>query len=215
MSNRALTTAAKAIAAVGFGVLALPQMADAEVVFTPINTHFSAPNGHFSVDFNNDGIADIKLAASSRMATNTGFESLEAYGLQRGNGIAVKKKYAYAGRGGQELGSSAHFSSLAIMASRHFNTKGSSHNGYWQDVKSRRFLGVKFLINGETHFGWVRFSMASDSGATITGYAYETIPNKPIIAGLGNDGQPVPETLASPAPGSLGDLAAGALRRPR
>jgi hypothetical protein len=49
-----------------------------------------------------------------------------------------------------------------------------------------RRLGVKFEINGKTHFGWARM-IAKVSGvkitATLTGYAYETVPNTTIIAG--------------------------------
>jgi hypothetical protein len=75
------------------------------------------------------------------------------------------------------------------------------------------YLGLKFTIKGKIHFGWARVKV--DTGlqqrpflATLTGYAYETIPNKPIIAGetKGPDVVPVdPNT----APVSLGRLALG------
>ena len=59
--------------------------------------------------------------------------------------------------------------------------------GRWGNDPQNRYLGVKFLINGQTHFGWVRLTVKSDKllsiTATITGYAYETVPNKPIFAG--------------------------------
>jgi hypothetical protein len=42
-------------------------------------------------------------------------------------------------------------------------------------------LGLRFTIVGETHYGWARLSTVS--GIFLNGYAYETIPNKPIIAG--------------------------------
>jgi len=96
------------------------------------------------------------------------------------------------------------------MAEQRWDSKGSSHKGQWQNISSRHFLGVKFLINGETHFGWLRFSMANAIGATLTGYAYETFANKPIIAGVGNDGKMLPATHPQHPAGSLGRLAAGA-----
>jgi hypothetical protein len=80
----------------------------------------------------------------------------------------------------------------------------SGHSfGYWNYAQNR-FLGVKFQIMGRTHYGWARFKDSSCRGATLTGYAYETIPNKPIIAGKtkGPD-------VVTVQPGSLGALAAG------
>ncbi len=49
-----------------------------------------------------------------------------------------------------------------------------------------RFLGLKFKINGRFHFGRARITVTTTSNnftATLTGYAYETIPGKGIIAG--------------------------------
>ncbi len=82
-----------------------------------------------------------------------------------------------------------------------------------------RYLGVRFRINGRTHYGWARLNVAvnidNEITATLTGYAYETIPNKPIGAGVtkGPDAdQPAPASLqpVSPKPPSLGALALGA-----
>jgi len=52
-------------------------------------------------------------------------------------------------------------------------------------------MGIRFKIKGKSHFGWARLSVTEAAigpayhriYATLTGYAYETIPNKPIIAG--------------------------------
>ena len=48
------------------------------------------------------------------------------------------------------------------------------------------YLGLKFQIKGKTHYGWARLNVEVSKTtitATLTGYAYETIPNKPILAG--------------------------------
>jgi len=46
---------------------------------------------------------------------------------------------------------------------------------------------LKFQINGQTHFGWARMtvnlSLRRPMQVLLTGYAYETNPNTPIIAG--------------------------------
>jgi hypothetical protein len=97
---------------------------------------------------------------------------------------------------------------------------GGSH-GPWHDVTGL-YLGLKFIINGNVHYGWARFNVHLTSGIhTLTGYAYETIPNKAIIAGKtsgpadekdeDNSGDasltsPIPDT---PHSASLGMLALG------
>ena len=48
-----------------------------------------------------------------------------------------------------------------------------------------RYPGLKFNVTGELQYGWARLSVVIDVRdhitATLPGYAYETIPNKPII----------------------------------
>ncbi len=49
-----------------------------------------------------------------------------------------------------------------------------------------RYPSLKFFINGKVHFGWARVTVTMGGKsftAILTGYAYETIPNKSIIAG--------------------------------
>jgi hypothetical protein len=65
------------------------------------------------------------------------------------------------------------------------------------------YLGLKFVIKGKVHFGWARakVSVGFSITAVLIGYAYETIPGKPIIAWR-------PEGSGS----RLGALAGGARR---
>ena len=79
--------------------------------------------------------------------------------------------------------------------------------GQWYNV-TNRYLGMKFKIHGKTHYGWARLNVFFHGftlTGTITGYAYETIANKGIIAGKtkGEDG-------SAAEPPSLGHLARGA-----
>ena len=90
------------------------------------------------------------------------------------------------------------------------------------------YLGFRFGIHGQTHYGWARLNVFTEWGAfttTLLGYAYETIPNKPIIlkkeqgpcqrmkAGKENKhANPAPSGTTEPA--SLGHLALGALGVP-
>ena len=58
------------------------------------------------------------------------------------------------------------------------------------DQRDQPLPRLKFKIKGKIHYGWARLSVdnfVNDITATLTGYAYETIPNKPIIAGRTKD----------------------------
>jgi hypothetical protein len=76
---------------------------------------------------------------------------------------------------------------------------------------------LQFLIEGKVHFGWARLNVScrgTDVFAILTGYAYETIPGKAIIAGA-TKGPDDSEPTASlnppiPVPTTLGALAMGA-----
>ena len=69
-----------------------------------------------------------------------------------------------------------------------WNSNGNRYQGQWindgKGVKNR-YLGIRFVIKGKIHYGWARLTVTPGKNfqATLTGYAYETIANKPIIAG--------------------------------
>jgi hypothetical protein len=89
--------------------------------------------------------------------------------------------------------------------------------GNWPNAQAP-FLGLEFTAQGQKHFGWARLMWVNGPGtATLTGYAYETEPNKAIRAG---DTGPVaearvPEMYSAPPgvgtlrPATLGLLALG------
>jgi hypothetical protein len=86
--------------------------------------------------------------------------------------------------------------------------KASSFYGAWANGGNgvrNRYIGIRFTIKNQIHYGWARISVSKwPFATTLTGYAYETIPNKPIIAGKTKG----PDVVVAPA--TLGDLAAGA-----
>jgi len=81
--------------------------------------------------------------------------------------------------------------------------------GAWSLNKGEdAYLGFKFQIKGKTHYGWEHAVIAyngSTSELHSVGYAYESIPNKPILAGKtkGSD-------VIIPPPPTLRHLARGA-----
>jgi hypothetical protein len=90
--------------------------------------------------------------------------------------------------------------------------KSACGSGPWANVHDR-YLGLKFYIKGRVHYGWARLNVLIGGGrheqapsidATLTGFAYETIPNKSIAAGKTKG----PDVIRL-EPGSLGRLARG------
>jgi len=93
---------------------------------------------------------------------------------------------------------------------------GSASLCPWVDVR-QAYLGLKFVVKGKIHFGWARIKMIGGLGfpAVITGYAYETIPNKSIVTGKtkGPDEisvEGMDSARTTPESGTLGALAIGA-----
>jgi len=96
-------------------------------------------------------------------------------------------------------------------------------SGWWAKTHNR-YLGLKFMISGQVHYGWARLSGScpswDDPELQLTGYAYETIPNKGIKAGQQVEGkfdesvnttdEPTPTAVPVPTSPSLGMLANGA-----
>lgn len=84
----------------------------------------------------------------------------------------------------------------------------------WRGLNKAAYLGLKIVIEGKTHYGWARLSVQSPghgvefSKAFLTGYAYETIPNKPINAGKEHDADDSAEQPDT-TPDMLGRLALG------
>jgi hypothetical protein len=220
-----------AAAAASVGVLALAQPAQGEVIVTKKNIPINVGSPAF-VDLNKDGIADFEL--SFQTFSNGQMRSITLAAIPLAGGEVVGGKgsfsfspgaYASALARGAKIGPSAHFSSshgqITIERSARIEgISGGNYYGKWYGLKTNRgsggsFLGLKFLIKGETHYGWIRLTVGVPGAFSpeITGYAYETIPNKRLEAGIPSkttaksQGQQGERSVGSP---SLGMLALGA-----
>jgi hypothetical protein len=215
---------ALAAAAAGVSVLALAQPAESEVVFT--KRTIPLPGTVFvDLSMNNDGVSDFSFYLSS-FAYHSANRAL--YLKPMAGGGAVGNGSAWELAPGAKVGPSAHFDTSAFVriershanfgyTSRGRFTYTKTIEGKWGNNPTDRYLGVRFLINGETHYGWIRLTVnTAPRGAltaTINSYAYESVPNKMIVVGatssagkVGTDASSASEK-ASP---SLGALALGA-----
>jgi hypothetical protein len=221
--NRRMTAYVVAAGAAGVTVAAMAASAETPqgpIVYTPANVSlYGLGSTHFNIDLNHDGIPDFRLEMTNTRWVSSG-----------GGGDGGRGSFwdlPYSGNGamprplakGALIGTSGGFEGRDRLAwGRSANHSG--HGGYytggpWAQSDAERYLGVRFLIDGETHYGWVRMSVStepSNIGATITGYAYNTVANQPLKAGEGAQ-KPRGAGLhrAGLYPAGLGALSLGAL----
>jgi len=214
-----------AAAATGVSLLALTAESQAKIVYTATNTPIPFNGGPVLVDLNNDGIADFFLsnggvslsyftvdflragAESQRNAIwgrgslqwgdrklgppKASYSSVFASALRAGFTVGPNKSYFQKGKGWL----------MGLVEDSRF--RGSENFGQW-GCSQPRYLGMKFMISGQTHFGWARVKFES-TGPFLTGYAYETVANKPIVTGKTKGSDVIASEEAS-----LGCLARGA-----
>lgn len=190
--NRRLIGYATAATAAGAGLLGLARPAGAEVVYTPAQVLIGY-RGSYALDVTNDGTVDFLLHDAISSNCSTVFNALLAQ-VAPGNAVVGNRSfgganYAAAMKGGARIGPSDRFVSQGRggeeMAEGIDSPGGGQVRGQWGNV-TNRYLGLKFQINGETHFGWARLNVRANSRsvvAVLTGYAYETVAGMPILAG--------------------------------
>lgn len=60
-----------------------------------------------------------------------------------------------------------------------------TNTGEWDDVVNG-YVGLRLINGGQTYYGWVRMDVSvgtTSASMTIKDYAYNSIPNQPILAG--------------------------------
>lgn len=194
-----LSMYALAASAAGMGMLAQP--AEGKIVYTKTAVSI-APDARFPLYLNHGSIPDFVVDSLHYATWAWGTFSIIPY--NKSSQVLGTQGSASALHAGVKVGPKGPFlRGKGLMA--HFSEfEGNTCWGPW-GYASDRYLGLKFSITGRPHFGWARLSVRCPGiEATLTGYAYETIPNRPIVTGKtkGLD-------VITVHPGSLGALAAG------
>jgi hypothetical protein len=211
-------------AAASAGLLSTARPAEAQIVYTPSNTPMAIAKLNqglaiTSLDLNNDGTADfafgmVSTTQFSQSGTMTRFKVYLKVDPKRKGNQAVQGKQAgtaSAVPAGANIGPQDKFGSGGLyLAIKSFKGNAYRNSGTWQKVEYA-YVGLKFLINGQVHYGWARIKFPYPGGIgfpSIYGYAYESTPNKPIVAGQTSGTEQTTTNATTPA--SLGMLATGA-----
>ncbi len=207
--NLALYTLAAA------ATLAAGHPAQAEVVFTPSSRQFTGIP--IDIDMDNDGVADFTMRGTGGCNSTYSFCAfsygvIRATNAPRRNGVAQENIGSFPFEAalirGNHIGRPVDRFNGSLMYFK--GTTGSG--GPWQNVTDR-YLGVKLIIDGQVHYGWIGFKQTRSHltlfQAQFTGWAYETEPNTPIRAGQRTGTAASPMTMDSESNASLELRAAG------
>jgi hypothetical protein len=187
--------------------------ASGQVVYTDINDTTLVNNGDFfDIDLNNDGIleATINLYAFATSGSYGSFfykSSYNGVGIDADtlrNEIATSVSTFATSTGTYSVGvakafslnnainNTANWASNYIYAGAYANYSfvtpyGSNYNtisvGQFPGAGDK-YMGVRFKLNNNTHYGWVRMSISQKSDTvTIKDFAYNATANTPILAG--------------------------------
>jgi len=231
--EKTLSAYTSAALATGVSLLAVTRSAEAKIIYTPAHTTIPFKS-QIPLDLNHDGIADFWFRNQTGTIASNVSTFLAAGCLHKvktssyvcthpknmiwGRGVFYER-FASALPAGYTVGPNQSYfqqprgNNSAVMArfphSRGTRGYNKLSTGQWPYSK-HRYLGLRFLIEGKIHYGWARVDVPTiqyGQGlvAVLTGYAYETIPNKPIITGKTKGPDVV--TLQ---PATLGHLATGA-----
>jgi hypothetical protein len=204
--HQRLNAYALAAGAAGVSMLALTLPSEAEIIYTPANQTIGRL-GRYELDLNHDGIIDFVIFEQGQKQFAQG--SAQYLKVKPTPNNQVNCRYSFCSSGGvyatalglgNEIGPGQrpHGWSGGFpkrMASELRSGTFVTYLGDWRYARNN-YLGLRFQINGETHFGWARLSVIFHPGpekertweAQLTGYAYETIPGKAIRAGQITDG---------------------------
>jgi hypothetical protein len=207
---------ATAAAAAGVGLFAATPPTEAEIVFTPAHTTFTS--GTVFIDLNHDGFNDFGLSIYN---FDSEVRRLRARGVAPQNGVLCSGSSGYpplALKAGYRIGPNERYGTFdrrGAPAVDVVDSKFGSYVGGPLANVTNRFLGLKFKIDGQVHYGWAALSVkAGVSGhkpgisVTLLGYAYETIEDTTLLSGQTAASFGPAETV--PQFGTLGMLALGA-----
>jgi hypothetical protein len=188
---------ALAASAAGVSLLSLSPLAEAKIVYTKIHQDIGR-NGIYELDLNHDGMVDFLLQQygtsslnSNRLLADEALGNAVVGSLNSSDSFKTIRHYASALKPGARIGPGQRFikggNNGEMMVWIWVDPDGGQYHTYgkWIDFNNR-YLGLKFKINGSTHYGWARLSVhhaGTKISATLTGYAYETVRNRSIRAG--------------------------------
>lgn len=172
---------------VKYGALsvAMAGVADAsgQIVYTDVNPDVTNGGGGTSdfIDINNDGINDFVIGTTADAIGFNGINPTDSWVGSEGSYL-----YPFALDSGDPIsaGNIDWYGGPSNVGTLNYNScysgAGASN---WCGVTDK-YLGLRFQIAGNTHYGWARLDVTLPADSfTLKDYAYNTVADAPINAG--------------------------------
>jgi hypothetical protein len=164
-----------------FGFIAF--YSQAQVIYTDVNPD-SLVSSSYELDLNNDGTPEFRIEKT----TDGGIDIVQATGLSNQDsligyyaGFPAITGYPSALSSNEIIDSTSTFVDEGVMGGDH---ELIMEDADWPDGFNR-YLGLKFNISGEVHYGWAKIKISTDYAAfTISEYAYSATAGEAINSGI-------------------------------
>lgn len=205
MNKSLLKEKLKSYSALATAVFGTAAVADAQVVYTDVNPDevLTMTNGSindFAVDFDNDGNEDMAVATYGYLytdgTTSYQYNYVLSFVAPNATSALVGSMQAVGSASlplvtnltaGTVIGpSSAWLDTTAASGVQYFNVVALDGSAVFGSPNAGAdiYLGSRFKIGTNTHYGWVRISIPTAvSQATVKDFAYNATPNTAITAG--------------------------------
>jgi len=180
-------------------IVAFAIPAGAQILYTQVNVAIPV-GGAYDLDANGDGVTDFVLQSKLLEVYCTGGDGY-SWSLSvtpaGNNAVAIDSRNispdnAAAMQLNEAVNSTLRFNnSTTVMAGLYWGACGTGTLGEWLNLPDR-YLGIEFRDSDNLiHYGWVKVSATAyvdrqyhlHATAVVSGYAYEAIAGKPILAG--------------------------------
>jgi len=188
----------KSYSALAVGVLAAGTAANAQIIYTDIDPDTIIADTFYLLDFDKDAIPDFNLTQVNYSYGSTSF--LNLVGVQALNNNEVLGDTAIVQyststdtaffpkplalnddiSANEKVWSGTTYGLLYMKISYYGN---SLKDGKWK-AGDEKYLGLRFKIGNDWHYGWVRIEIGNNAGSfKIKDFAYESTADKHILAG--------------------------------
>jgi hypothetical protein len=204
-------------------LLATPDPAPAEIIYSGVVDVPVGLNTSYNLDLNGDGTTDFTIVNSYDSGFGSTCSSTSLV-VPDNNAVVITPPDAAALNpfdvisANDQLGGGRRL--MAALSTSQMGSVGTIRRVYgpWIDAQNK-FLGLRFVFpDGSTHYGWARMSVGYQGNGfdpVIHDWAYENTPDMPILAGDTIGGGPAPapaarpHSPAAPEPSPLALLAQG------
>jgi hypothetical protein len=182
--NTSLKKQLKRYSALSSATITLINTANSQVVETFVGQEFNWDNESYSVDLDNNGVNDFEfLHEYKSYGICCSKNALNLIGNTY-NQLLIKSfpDLVYPLNPYYGVDNSKIFVSNGLLLAFYINSMSytASQNGLFLG-QCDKYIGVKFDISGETHYGWIRVSVMHQQNFYISSWAYEAQPDTPII----------------------------------